>query len=130
MAFEDLKERLFDKFSGWRAKLLSQARRGTLICSVETPLLAYSLRFFALPKSWCLEIDRGLKNLWWSHKPDKVRNLTLKSWSSMCTPKFEGGLGFHAAHDLNQAMLTKLVWNVVTNSNYLWVKTLKGKYLH
>lgn len=64
LAFEDLKERLFDKLSGWRAKLLSQAERGTLICSVATPLLAYSLRFFALPKSWCLEIDRGLKNLW------------------------------------------------------------------
>ena len=64
-ALVDLKERLFDKLTGWRAKLLSQVGRGTLIRSVTTPLLAYTMSFFALPSSWCKEIDRRLKNFWW-----------------------------------------------------------------
>lgn len=129
MALKDLKDRLFDKLAGWRAKLLSQVGRGMLIRSVTTPLLAYFLSFFALPKSWCLEIDRRLKKFWWGHKLDKVHNLSLKSWSSMCLPKSEGGLGFQAVYDMNQALLSKLAWKVVTNEQSLWVRILKGKYL-
>lgn len=129
MALKDLKDRLFDKLAGWRAKLLSQAGRGMLIRSVATPLLAYFLSFFALPKSWCLEIDRGLKKFWWGHKLDKVHNLSLKSWSSMCLPKSEGGLGFQAVYDMNQALLSKLASKVATDEQSLWVRTLKGKYL-
>lgn len=46
VALADLKERIFAKITRWKAKLLSQAGRGTLIRSVATPLLAYTLGFF------------------------------------------------------------------------------------
>lgn len=126
----ELKDRLLDKLSGWRAKLLSQAGRGTLIRSVASPLLAHSMSFFELPKSWCLEVDRGLKNFWWGHNPETSRHLSLKSWSSLCCPKSEGGLGFRLSSDFNHALLSKLVWCVANDSPNIWVNFLKGKYLH
>ncbi|KAB1228237.1 hypothetical protein CJ030_MR7G005007 [Morella rubra] len=130
LAMADLKDRLLDKLSGWRAKLLSQAGRGILIRSVATPLLAYPMSFFEMPKSWSLEVDKSLKKFWWAHSPEKSHNLSLKSWSSMCRPKFEGGLGFRISSDFNISLLTKLAWSVASNRPSLWVTLMKGKYLH
>lgn len=83
-----------------------------------------------MPKTWYLKIDQGLKNFWWGHNLEKSHNLSLKSWSSLCIPKSEGGLGFRASSDFNHALLTKLAWSVATDSMNLWVNFLKGKYLH
>lgn len=62
LALEELKERLFAKLLGWKAKLLSQAGRATLIRSAAASLLAYSMSFFYLPLSWCSDVARAMKN--------------------------------------------------------------------
>lgn len=60
----------------------------------------------------------------------KNRNLSPKSWSSICTPKHAGGMGFRALADHNQAMLSKLISYIASNTNCLWTKMMRGKYLH
>ncbi|KAB1203086.1 hypothetical protein CJ030_MR8G005520 [Morella rubra] len=40
-----------------------------------------------------------------------------------------GGIGFRALADLNQAMLSKLIWQFVSNMDSLWTQILRGKYL-
>lgn len=128
-ALADLKERLFTKLSGWKAKVLSQAGQATLIRSVASSLPAYTLTFFAAPTTWCAEVDKGLKKFWWGFKHDKVRNLTLKSWSSICISKAAGRLGFLAVADFNRALVSKLAWHVATNKQSLWVQLVHSKYL-
>lgn len=84
-AIANLRDKLFTKLAGWKAKLLSQVGRTTMIKAVASAIAMYPLSFFKMPKTWCLDIDRALKNFWWGHNPNKSRNLHLRSWHSICS---------------------------------------------
>ena len=43
-------------------------------------------------------------------------------------PKNYGGLGFKKLAEMNHALLMKLSWEVVSNSEKLWVKVVCSKY--
>lgn len=53
----------------------------------------------------------------------------LKAWSSLCIPKEAGGLGFRQMKDINEAFVTKLVWQLNTDTRKLWVQVFRAKYL-
>lgn len=127
--FREIKEKVFKKRSGWKAKILSQAGRTTLIKAVASSLPAYSMSTFLLPKGFCSSIDKALKDFWWGFKEDKRHNYTPKSWSSICRPKSKGGLGIRKLHEYNKALLSKLSWDICLNSEKLWVRAIAAKYL-
>jgi hypothetical protein len=74
--FMDLKDRIFAKISGWKARLLSQAARTTLVKSVANAIPTYIMSLFLLPKSLCSEINAGLRNFWWGF-PKRRRRIFL-----------------------------------------------------
>lgn len=61
LALADLTDRLLGKLRGWKAKLLSQAGRSTLLASVGTALPAYGMSVLCFPLSWCQFIERAFK---------------------------------------------------------------------
>jgi len=69
------------------------------------------------------------KNFWWSFPRNKSRNLSLKSWSSLCLPKDQGGLGFRLMKDINLSLITKLGWKLLTDHDNLWVSLFNRKYI-
>lgn len=69
-----------------------------------------------------------MRCFWWGF-PSTSRNLTLKSWNSICTLKSTGGLGLRKMSNINQALLSKLGWKFVTSPQSLWVKLVSAKYL-
>ena len=48
---------------------------------------------------------------------DNKKGCCLKSWDSICTPKNVVGLGIKKAADMNKALVAKMTWNVVNNSD-------------
>ena len=54
--------------------------------------------------------------------------MSMVGWDKVCMPKNHGGLGFKKIDEMNQALLMKLSWEVVSNSDKLWVKVLCSKY--
>ena len=60
---------------------------------------------------------------------DSRKGCCLKSWDSICTPKNVGGLGIKKIADMNQAFVTKMTWDVVNNSDKMWVIAFKKKYV-
>ena len=50
------------------------------------------------------------------------------SWSSLCWPQKEGGLGFRNLWDFNQALLSKLGWKILTRKDCLYVNVLRARY--
>lgn len=51
--------------------------------------------------------------------------MCLKSWDSICIPKSLSGLGFRRMKDVNNALFSKLAWQVAANEDKLWVKQLR-----
>lgn len=47
----------------------------------------------------------------------------------MCIPREKGGLGLRKAKDFNEALLAKLAWLMTTNSDKLWVRAMREKYV-
>ena len=114
---------------GWRAKTLSQAGRLVLIKVVVVAIPSYAMSTFLLPKSFCRRLDQLFKNFWWGFPSEKLKNLSLKSWNSLCSPKAMGGLGFRKMEDVNLALILKLSWKLLTHLKSLWVDQLQGKYI-
>jgi hypothetical protein len=128
-AFQFIIDRVTTRMDGWRAKSLSQAGRLMLIKSVAATIPSYAMSSFLIPKSICSHLDRTFKNFWWGFPSSKSRNLSLKSWNSLCIPKALGGLGLRKMKDVNLALIAKLGWKLLTGANTLWVSQLTGKYL-
>jgi hypothetical protein len=84
-AFQGIINNVLSKIEGWRAKTLFQAGILVLIKSVASS--------FLLPMSFCNELDRIFKKIWWGFPSKKTRNLSLKAWDSLCIPKQLGGMG-------------------------------------
>lgn len=128
MLFSSTKEKVQRKVAGWKAKALSQAGRTVLIKSVAMALPSYVMSVFLLPKGLCAAMDAMLKNFWWGFTDGKTRNFHPKAWTSICQPKEKGGLGIRRMFDVNQAMVAKLGWQVLSNADCLWLQVLRAKY--
>jgi hypothetical protein len=83
-SFIELKERT--KVTGWKAKLLSQVAKSTLIKSVANAIPSYLMSIFLIPKSLCLEINSFVRKFWWGFPWDKNHNLSFLSWEKICQP--------------------------------------------
>lgn len=71
-----------------------------------------------------------MRDFWWGFKEDGNRHLYLSAWRTVCSPKQSGGLGFRLCKASNEAFMTKLAWDILVNSNKIWVQLIRSKYLH
>ena len=74
--FHYLVDKLSSKLQGWKAKLLSQAGRTTLIHLVVQSLPLYTFSCFRVPESICNKLDPITRSFWWGHDQG-VRKLHL-----------------------------------------------------
>ena len=125
--FRALKEKLDNKLSGWKEKLLSQAGKEVLIKAVAQALPTYTMSIFKLPDSPCDELTGMIRRFWWGQKEGKNKMAWL-SWEKMYTPKEEGGLGFRDLKAFNLALLAKQRWQLQMNSHSLVHRVLKARY--
>jgi len=58
----------------------------------------------------------------------KKTKMTWLSWDKVCTPKEEGGLGFHNLKAFNFALLVKQGWRFQANTSSLVYRVLKARY--
>ena len=63
--FRALKERLDNKLSEWKEKMLSQASKEILIKAIAQAIPAYTMRVFKLPDTLCDEITSMVHAFWW-----------------------------------------------------------------
>jgi hypothetical protein len=82
-----------------------------------------------LPNSITTALDKLFRDFWWGFPKEKTRNLTLKSWNSLCIPRDVGGLGFCLMKTMNIALPANLGWKILCNHDRLWVQQLQAKYI-
>jgi len=86
---------------------------------VASSIPSYVMSSFMFLDILCHRLDTAFKNFWWGFPKEKNRNLTLKSWNSLCLPKDQGGMGFRLMKDINVSFITKLGWNILSNHDSL-----------
>jgi hypothetical protein len=116
--FEHIPSKIKGLMGGWGEKLLSCARRETLIKSVAQAIPTYSMSCFLLSPATCKKITTTTSNYWWSSKFDR-RGLHWRKWTNLTLPKCHGGMGFKDIKAFNIVMLGKQGWSLLTNSEYL-----------
>ena len=125
--FAQLKQRVANKVSGWKEKLLSSAGKEVLIKPVAQAVPSYTMSCFKLPNKLCDELTSLVRQFWWGQVRDE-KKLAWMSWEKMCLPKERGGLGFRDLKTFNLALLAKQGWRLQTNSSSLFYRVYKAKY--
>lgn len=59
---------------------------------------------------------------------DDAKKLHWASWEKLTTPKEVGGLAFKSLDFMNEALLAKQLWRLITEPHLLMSRVLKGKY--
>ena len=73
--FNDIKEKLGRKLSGWKEKMLSKAEKEVLIRAVALAIPTYIMSCFKLPDSLCDELTAMIRKFWWGQRKDEIKFL-------------------------------------------------------
>ncbi|RZC27731.1 putative ribonuclease H protein [Glycine soja] len=56
------------------------------------------------------------------------KKIAWVNWNNICLPKEFGGLGIKDINRFNAALLGRWIWDLSSNQDQLWVRTLSSKY--
>jgi hypothetical protein len=123
-----LVDRIVDRIRNWSAKLLSYAGRLQLIKSVIFAVTNYWMQCLPLPKTVLHKINAICRSFLWSGGTVITRKAPV-AWDHVCTPKANGGLNLLSLEEWNKANLAKLLWNIHSKADSLWIKWIHCYYV-
>lgn len=126
--YSPLTDMVSARFNGWAIKCLSFAGRLQLISSVIYGLINFWMSEFALPKGCIKDLEKLCNSFLWAGNLTK-RTAAKVSWSQVCLPKTEGGLGLRSLIVWNKVLNLRLIWLLFSNSGSLWVAWMKEHYI-
>ena len=126
--FAYVKEKVDVRLASWKSKCLSWAGRATLIKSVAQSIPNYTMSTFLLPRKINDRLDAVVRRFWWKPKEDSNKFYSPMAWDDLCRLKDEDGLGFKKFEKMNQALVSKLGWWILSKKNCFCVKQLAAKY--
>ncbi|KAL5559711.1 hypothetical protein UlMin_035922 [Ulmus minor] len=125
--FASIKDRVWNKLSGWKSKFLSTGGREVLTKAIIQSIPTYSMSMFKLPFSLIKELHRLCAQFWWGGNNEKKR-MHWCTWERLCAHKLNGGMGFRDMRLFNKAILAKQAWRILTCPSSLAARVLQGFY--
>lgn len=110
-------------FNGWRGITLSYAGKVELIRSVLQGVHCFWLSIFPIPASINSIICSLCRQFLWGSKSAQV------AWSEICLPLKEGGLSIRDLKAWNSALIAKILWDISSLKESLWIKWVHHHYL-
>ena len=106
---------------------LSKGGRVTLVKSTLSNLPTYLLSLFPIPTTVVNRIEKLQRDFLWGGLGEEYK-YNLVSWSKVCSPISEGGLGIRNLRLANQALLGKWLWHYATERGAWWKAVVEAKY--
>lgn len=125
--YSPLLDKITARFNSWTVKYLSFSGRLQLISAVIYSLVNFWFSAFALPKGCLKDIEKLCNRFLWSGDLSKCAAAKV-SWSTVCLPKSEGGLGLRNLLIWNKVLNMRLVWLLFSSAGSLWVAWTKEHY--
>ncbi|XP_010474595.1 PREDICTED: uncharacterized protein LOC104754152 [Camelina sativa] len=125
--FSYVKDQLDDRVNGWSSKLLSKGGKEVMIKSVALALPTHVMSYYKLPQELTSKLTSAISTFWWKSN-DKARGMCWVAWDKLCKDKGDGGLGFRALEQFNDAMLVKQFWHLIQHPTSLMARVMKGRY--
>ena len=119
--YEPLLDQIARKFRSWAVKSLSYAGRTQLISSVIYGIINFWLSTFSLPKGCLEKIESLCSRFLWAGNIDGSKGAKV-SWSTVCLPKCEGGLGLRRLTDWNSTLSLRFIWFLFSENVSLWTQ--------
>ena len=69
-----MKQRVANKLTGWKEKLLSNAGNEVLIKAVAQAVPSYMMSCFKLPNTLCDELTGMVRQFWWGQVKDEKKS--------------------------------------------------------
>lgn len=104
--FRDLQEKITKRVMGQKDKFISKAEREILVKMVAQTIPTYSMGIFKILKALCDTMNSTLAKYWWEITKDE-RKIHWINQKKLCTPKKNGGMGFHDFQAFNLELLAK-----------------------
>ncbi|KAG2696272.1 hypothetical protein I3760_07G050900 [Carya illinoinensis] len=115
------------KLEGWQNRFLSPGTRLLLLKHVLASIPIHLLSVLHAPKAVMVVLKRLMSNFFWGSWNGKQKRHWV-SWSKICSPIREGGLGLRKLEEVQESLFMKLAWNVLTGDS-LWANFFKHKYV-
>ncbi|KAF7824263.1 ribonuclease H [Senna tora] len=128
-AFKEMMDKIESKLTGWKAKLLSQSARLTLVNSVLQSFPIYQLSVLPLPQKYANRLDAISSNFYWGMRNNK-NAIHLAPKAMIFNRKDKGGLGLRQSALVNKALLAKQVWRIFNQSNNMYSQWSRAKYFN
>lgn len=75
----------------------------------------------------CENIDKISRDFIWGSR-EESKGTHLITWDDLCKLMINGGLGIKKAKPMNQALLMKVGWGLISKKDSLWARVLRNKY--
>jgi hypothetical protein len=125
--WDDVIGKIERRLASWQRMYLSKGGRITLIKSTLSNLPTYLLSLFPIPISVANRIEKLYRDFLWGGLGDDFK-YHLVSWSMVCIPTREGGLGIRNLRLFNKALLGKWLWRYEHEKEALWRSVVDAKF--
>lgn len=87
----------------------------------------YAMGTVILPTKVVKKLTSLVRNFFWGGTVED-RKMAYVAWREITLPKGMGGLGLRGLGEMNQALVLKNVWKIVSGSTARWVLIMQSKY--
>jgi hypothetical protein len=113
-------DKIADQLPGWKADLMTRARRKVQVQYVMTGMVIYLAMAVDLPPRALKDIDKIRKGFLWRGRKEVRGGHCLVAWGRVCKPVDFGGLGIFSLKELGWALRMRWLWMAKVEPGEPW----------